>query len=169
MGFVSLGKATFLQENAKMVMEIIWGGRKNPIFKIFSSNTKFRSERNTFARECCSFENKSEIFEILLGAPQNRAHCVVTLTCAFELACPHAFPEAVHLGQSEASQLVSVQLLERKISLWFILQSCSDVQLTELLIHAPSGQFVHHLHCSAGWKMERISCHFFNNKISFNF
>lgn len=60
------------------------------------------------------------------------------------------FPEAVHLGQSEASQLVSVQLLDRKISLWFILQSCSDVQLTELLIHAPSGQFVHHLHCRAG-------------------
>lgn len=60
------------------------------------------------------------------------------------------FTEAVHLGQSEASQLVSVQLLERKISLWFILQSCSDVQLTELLIHAPSGQFVHHLHCRAG-------------------
>lgn len=60
------------------------------------------------------------------------------------------FPEAVHLGQSDASQLVSVQLLDRKISLWFILQSCSDVQLTKLLIHAPSGQFVHHLHCRAG-------------------
>lgn len=57
------------------------------------------------------------------------------------------FPEAVHLGQSEASQLVSVQLLERKISLWLIRQSCSDVQLTELLMQAPSGQFVHHLHC----------------------
>lgn len=60
------------------------------------------------------------------------------------------FPEAVHLGQSEASQLVSVQLLDRKISLWLIRQSCSDVQLTELLIQAPSGQFVHHLHCRAG-------------------
>lgn len=60
------------------------------------------------------------------------------------------FPEAVHLGQSEASQLVSVQLLERKISLWLIRQSCSDVQLTELLIQAPSGQFVHHLHCREG-------------------
>lgn len=60
------------------------------------------------------------------------------------------FPEAVHLGQSEASQLVSVQLLDRKISLWLIRQSCSDVQLTELLMQAPSGQFVHHLHCRAG-------------------
>lgn len=60
------------------------------------------------------------------------------------------FPEAVHLGQSEASQLVSVQLLDRKISLWLIRQSCSDVQLTELLIQAPSGQFVHHLHCREG-------------------
>ena len=61
------------------------------------------------------------------------------------------FPEAVHLGQSDASQLVSVQLLERKISLWLIRQSCSDVQLTELLMQAPSGQLVHHLHCKAGW------------------
>lgn len=60
------------------------------------------------------------------------------------------FPEAVHLGQSDASQLVSVQLLDRKISRWLIRQSCSDVQLTELLIQAPSGQFVHHLHCRAG-------------------
>lgn len=59
------------------------------------------------------------------------------------------FPDAVHLGQSEASQLVSVQLLERKISRWLIRQSCSDVQLTELLMQAPSGQFVHHLHCRA--------------------
>lgn len=59
------------------------------------------------------------------------------------------FPEAEHLGQSEASQLVSVQLLDRKISLWFILQSCSEVQLTELLMHAPSGQLVHHLHWRA--------------------
>lgn len=64
------------------------------------------------------------------------------------------FPEAVHLGQSEASQLVSVQLLDRKISLWLIRQSCSDVQLTELLIQAPSGQFVHHLHCKAGWETQ---------------
>lgn len=64
------------------------------------------------------------------------------------------FPEAVHLGQSEASQLVSVQLLERKISLWLIRQSCSDVQLTELLIQAPSGQFVHHLHWRDGWKIQ---------------
>lgn len=64
------------------------------------------------------------------------------------------FPDAVHLGQSEASQLVSVQLLDRKISLWLIRQSCSEVQLTELLMHAPSGQFVHHLHCKAGWEME---------------
>lgn len=64
------------------------------------------------------------------------------------------FPEAVHLGQSEASQLVSVQLLDRKISLWLIRQSCSDVQLTELLMQAPSGQFVHHLHCRAGWKIQ---------------
>lgn len=63
------------------------------------------------------------------------------------------FPEAVHLGQSDASQLVSVQLLDRKISRWLIRQSCSDVQLTELLIQAPSGQFVHHLHCRAGWKI----------------
>lgn len=61
------------------------------------------------------------------------------------------FPEAVHLGQSEASQLVSVQLLDRKISLWLMRQSCSDVQLTELLMQAPSGQFVHHLHCKADW------------------
>lgn len=61
------------------------------------------------------------------------------------------FPEAVHLGQSEASQLVSVQLLDRKISLWLILQSCSEVQLTVLLMHAPSGQLVHHLHCRADW------------------
>lgn len=60
------------------------------------------------------------------------------------------FPDAVHLGQSDASQLVSVQLLDRKISLWLIRQSCSDVQLTELLIHAPSGQFVHHLHWREG-------------------
>ncbi len=70
----------------------------NPIFKNIFKQTKFRSERNTFARECCSFENKSEIFEILLGAPQNRAHCVVTLTCAFELACPHAFPRSCAFG-----------------------------------------------------------------------
>lgn len=62
------------------------------------------------------------------------------------------FPDAVHLGQSDASQLVSVQLLDRKISLWLIRQSCSDVQLTELLMHAPSGQFVHHLHCREGCK-----------------
>lgn len=65
------------------------------------------------------------------------------------------FPEAVHLGQSEASQLVSVQLLDRKISLWLMRQSCSEVQLTELLMHAPSGQFVHHLHCNAGWEMKK--------------
>lgn len=57
------------------------------------------------------------------------------------------FPDAVHLGQSDASQLVSVQLIERKISLWLILQSCSVEQFTELLIQAPSGQLVHHLHC----------------------
>lgn len=66
------------------------------------------------------------------------------------------FPEAVHLGQSEASQLVSVQLLDRKISLWLILQSCSEVQLTVLLMHAPSGQLVHHLHCRADWDCEGL-------------
>lgn len=77
------------------------------------------------------------------------------------------FPEAVHLGQSEASQLVSVQLLERKISLWLILQSCSDVQLTELLIHAPSGQLVHHLHCRAGCKIQSRTD--FRNSLSLSF
>ena len=61
------------------------------------------------------------------------------------------FPEEVHLGQSEASQLVSAQLLDRKTSRWLILQSCSEVQLTPLLMQAPSGQLVHHLHCRAGW------------------
>lgn len=69
-------------------------------------------------------------------------------------------PDAVHLGQSDASQLVSVQLLERKMSLWLMRQSCSDVQLTELLMQAPSGQLVHHLHCRAGWEVGkgRFSC-----------
>lgn len=65
------------------------------------------------------------------------------------------FPEEVHFGQSEASQLVSAQLLDMKTSRWLILQSCSDVQLTALLIHAPSGQLVHHLHCRAGWEKKR--------------
>ena len=55
------------------------------------------------------------------------------------------FPEAVHLGQSETSQLVSVQLLDRKISRWLILQSCSDAQLMLLMMQLPSGQLVHHL------------------------
>lgn len=80
----------------------------------------------------------------------SRPSAPVRLNCRVHMH----FPEAVHLGQSDASQLVSVQLLERKISLWLIRQSCSDVQLTELLMQAPSGQLVHHLHCRAGWRTE---------------
>lgn len=60
-------------------------------------------------------------------------------------------PEAVHLGQSEASHDTSEQLAAAKISRWLMRQSFSDVQLPPLPMHAPSGQLVHHLHCGGVW------------------
>ncbi len=70
----------------------------NPIFKHFSKQTSFSVSVILLQENAEVLKTNKKIFEILLGASQNRAHCVVALTCAFELACPHAFPRSCAFG-----------------------------------------------------------------------